>query len=53
LIIATYTSETGIATVQSPLRFYHWGQLLSTEPEFGVDMRGEVILLSRNIVIAG
>jgi hypothetical protein len=36
------------------LKFYHWGAQKSTGDEFsGVDMRGEVIVLSRNIKIIG
>lgn len=36
------------------LEFYHWGAPDSTGNNYnGVDMRAEVILLSRNIVIAG
>jgi hypothetical protein len=32
--------------------YYHWGAAESTGPDFsGLDMRGEVILLTRNFVI--
>lgn len=41
-------------TLDEPLSFYHYGEGSSTADEFnGVDMRGEVALLSRNIVIQG
>ena len=38
----------------TPLRLYHWGQNVSTANDYnGVDLRAEVILLTRNILIAG
>ena len=41
-------------TLTEPLNFYHWGDGRSTADEYnGVDMRGEVILLTRNIKIKG
>jgi hypothetical protein len=53
-IIKTYNAETGVITFDEPLKFYHWGAPLSTSEKYeGVDIRGEVILLSRNIVIQG
>ena len=34
------------------MNYYHWGAAVSTGPEFdGVDMRGEVMLLTRNVKI--
>ena len=46
--------EGGLVTLTEPLNFYHWGAAASTEDDYnGVDMRGEVILLSRNIKIKG
>ena len=40
--------------MKEPLKYYHWGDGDSTADEYnGVDMRGEVILLSRNIKIKG
>jgi len=54
VIISSYDRETGIATLETPLVWYHWGQATSTANDFnGLDMRGEVVLLSRNIVVAG
>jgi len=44
----------GLITLDSPLEHYHWGDAYSTAGDYnGVDMRGEVILLSRNIKIQG
>jgi hypothetical protein len=41
-------------TLETPLKYHHWGKSVSTADEYnGVDIRGEVILLSRNIIIAG
>ena len=41
-------------TLDEPLNFYHWGAAESTENDYsGVDMRGEVVLLNRNIKIQG
>jgi len=38
----------------TPLKYHHWGASESTANNYnGADMRGEVILLSRSIVIAG
>lgn len=43
-----------ILTLDEPLDYYHYGEGSSTASEFGgVDMRGEVHLLSRNIKIQG
>jgi len=45
---------TGIVTVDSPFEWYHFGQEESTGAEFnGLDMRGEVRLLTRNVKIVG
>jgi hypothetical protein len=54
VFIETYNNETGKVTLGGSLKYYHWGQDQSTGPEYnGVDMRAEVLLLTRNIVIAG
>jgi hypothetical protein len=54
VFIESYNNETGSAELTSSLNYYHWGQAESTGPEYnGVDMRAEVLLLTRNIVIAG
>ena len=39
--------------LDEPLEFYHYGKPESTEADYGVDMRGEVLLLSRDIKIHG
>jgi hypothetical protein len=52
--ITAYDRETGIATLKNPLEWHHWGQADSTAADFnGQDMRGEVVLLSRNVQIKG
>jgi hypothetical protein len=54
VIISAYDTVTGIATLKTPLQFYHWGQATSTASEYnGVDIRGEVMHLTRNILIQG
>ena len=53
-IISSYNSATGALVLTAPLKFYHFGAAASTGANYqGVDMRGEVILLNRNIVIEG
>ena len=50
--IVEYSS--GLITLDEPLERYHWGQGSSTgSSHSGVDMRAEVILLTRNILIKG
>lgn len=56
VIVETYDSATGVVTVNSTyaLKFYHWGAPKSTGDQYGgADMRGEVIMLTRNIKIMG
>lgn len=49
-----YFNETGQILLKTPLKYYHWGQSKSTADEYnGVDMRSEVLLLSRNVQIHG
>lgn len=45
--------QGGEIILDEPLDYYHYGDAESTEEEFSVDMRGEVLLLSRNIKIHG
>jgi len=46
--------KNGVVTLDKDLDHYHWGDSVSTARSYrGVDMRGEVILLSRNIKIQG
>ena len=52
--VEAYDSRTGVVTLTERLRHYHWGQAGSTAEEYsGVDMRGEVIMLSRNVRFIG
>ena len=53
-IIKTYDNVTGITTLDRTLDHYHYGSALSTGDQYsGVDMRGEVMLLTRNVRIVG
>lgn len=48
--VATYDANTGVVTLSEPLKGYHFGDSRSTGDEYnGVDMRGEVLLLSSNV----
>ena len=60
--VKEYDATTGITKIErsrpptdtrAGLLFYHWGAEKSTEEEFAVDMRGEALLLTRNIKIVG
>lgn len=52
--IKSYDSASGSLTMESALNYYHWGDTQSTSAKYnGLDMRGEVMLLSRNIKIMG
>jgi hypothetical protein len=51
--VSAYDSETGIITLDRELTYLHWGSADSTEDTYGVDMRGEVLILSRNVRIVG
>lgn len=45
---------TGLVIINSTLSHYHWGANMSTASKYnGVDIRGEVVLLNRNIKIIG
>jgi len=54
-IISAYNSATGEVTLDRPLTAYHYGASTSTASTYGgiVDIRGEVLMLTRNIKIAG
>jgi len=53
-IIDNYDAATGVVTFTEPLEYYHWGQSDNTAHWYnGVDMRGEVVLLTRNVKFAG
>ena len=52
--VKDYDIQTGLLTFDRPLKYYHWGAFESTAKEYnGVDMRGEVVLLSRNVRVIG
>jgi hypothetical protein len=54
VFVATYDAATGATTLTNPISHYHWGAAESTALQFNmVDVRAEVMLLSRNIIIAG
>lgn len=54
MTIESYDTITGVVTFTESLKYYHWGQISSTESTHsGVDMRGEVILLTRNVRVVG
>jgi len=54
MTIESYDADTGIITFTDTIKYYHFGQSKSTESDFsGVDMRGEVILLTRNVKVIG
>lgn len=53
-IIVSYNSATGVAVLDRKLLAYHWGASTSTASSYnGVDMRAEVVLLTRNVIIEG
>jgi len=51
--VLLYSPVTGLVQLDKPLDNYHWGQAEPTIAYYGVDLRGEVALLSRNIKIQG
>ena len=52
MTVESYDPVTGIVELVEPLQGYHFGARESTENEYsGVDMRGEVLLLSSNVNI--
>lgn len=53
-IIVTYDKVSGLTTLDRKLTYYQYGASQSTAEQYsGIDMRGEVYLLSRNIIIQG
>jgi hypothetical protein len=52
-VVSSYNSITGELNLESPLKFYHFGAAQVSSEHQGLDMRGEVVLLTRNIVIQG
>lgn len=52
--IASYNNATGEVRITRPLDYYHFGRAQSTGDLYsGVDIRGEVMLLTRNVKIIG
>jgi hypothetical protein len=52
--VVSFNSGTGVVVLDSPLEWYHFGAEKSTAEKYnGVDIRGEVLSLSRNIKIIG
>lgn len=52
--VAAYDSATGAVTLKAALAYYHFGAAATLKDSFsGLDMRGEVILLTRNIHVRG
>jgi len=50
--VESYDPLTGIIDLVEPLERYHFGARESTEDQYsGIDMRGEVLLLSSNVNI--
>ena len=50
--IVEYEPFDGIVTLDEDVEFYHFGGLISTAADYsGVDMRSEVLLLTRSITI--
>ena len=53
-VVKAYDSETGKITLHGSVVYNHYGTAESTADKYnGVDIRGEVLLLSRNIRIVG
>ena len=54
VFVKTYDNSTGLVTLNTPLKYYHFGAAVSTASKYsGVDIRGEVLLLTRNVLIEG
>lgn len=53
--ISAIDTATGVITVNAALAHYHFGAATSTAATYNnvVDIRGEVVLLSRNVRIVG
>jgi hypothetical protein len=48
-----YGETTGLLDLKKPFQYYYWGTSnLTTLASTGVDMRGEVILLTRSIKLS-
>jgi len=54
VFVSKYDSSTGLVTLNTSLNYYHFGAAESTASKYsGVDIRGEVLLLTRNVLIEG
>jgi len=54
VFVSSYDSSTGLVTLNTSLNYYHFGAAESTASKYrGVDIRGEVLLLTRNVLIEG
>lgn len=54
IVVDSYNAGTGVVTFSTSILHYHWGAPASTAADYnGVDIRGEVLLLTRNIKIIG
>lgn len=52
--ITAYDNATGEVTVNNTIQYYHFGRATSTGDLYnGVDIRAEVVLLTRNVKIVG
>lgn len=50
----SYNAASGVATLTSPLSYYHFGASYSLNADYeGLAMQTEVVLISRNIKICG
>lgn len=53
-VVKTYDSKTGQIEIEKYIKYNHYGAPESTASKYnGVDIRGEVLILSRNIRIVG
>ena len=54
VFVTEYDNNTGIASLDRELQYYHWGNQVSGSEKYnGADMRGEVLVLTRNVRIIG
>lgn len=52
--VEAYNAQTGAVTLTAALKYYHYGAAETTGTYYaGADMRGEVLILSRNLKIQG
>lgn len=54
VFIETYDNVTGALKINTTVNHHHWGQPDTTAADFnGIDVRGEVVLLTRSVKIVG